>query len=396
MRGIARLVAVLLLALGTSAALPAAAAPLGPDLSSTGQIDATTVTPTPTPTDDGLLSDTNGTVENTTDTGGDTTNDTLETTDQTTDAVDSTVNDTIGATTDALDASTELLDETTASLTDADTGIFAALDGNATADGPVLLGDEPAGSDAARSTDGGSDEAAPPIAASIGPTTRQIPTDPGPLAVGATAITGVGAVAVGTMLGTGTGVEREVARRTTSGLERLVRTVAPFRYSRYDGSDPLEHEDRATIHDYVRDHPGTYVSAVSEAVSVPHSTARHHVRILEREGLVENAKVRGRRRLFPANARQQELAAAMSDEATAAILDAIARLGPCSGTALADEVDRSVGTVSHHLTRLEDDGLVVREKEGRTTVNRLSSEVAAALAPDQEIPEGDAPAVSAD
>lgn len=384
MRGIARLVAVLLLALATLAALPGAAAPLAQDLSSTDPTGSTTETPTPTATDGGLLSD----ADDTTDTVDETTTETLETTndtvDETTDAVESTTDDT-------LDGTTDLLDATTSSLTDADASTVTVLDQNGTAGGSIALADDPG-----QSTGESGDDGAPALAAASGPAGRQVPTDPGPLAAAATAVTGVGAVAVGTMLGTGTGVERTVTARAANGLERLVRMVAPFRYSRYDGSDPLEHEDRATIHDYVRDHPGAYVSAVSQAVGVPHSTARHHVKVLEREGLVENAKVRGRRRLFPAHAGQQELAAAMTDEATAAILDAIARLGPCSGTALAEEVDRSVGTVSHHLSRLEQDGLVVREKDGRTTVNRLPTEVQEALGQEREVAGPDAPAVSAD
>ncbi|WP_255198057.1 winged helix-turn-helix transcriptional regulator [Halorarius litoreus] len=239
--------------------------------------------------------------------------------------------------------------------------------------------------------------AAPEVAAaSTSAGSRQLPTGPGPMAAGATAVAGLGALAAGTMLGSGTGIERTVTSRVAGALDRLVRMVAPFRYSRYDGSDPLEHEDRAAIHDYVTENPGAYMSAVSENVGVNHSTARHHVKVLEREGVIENAKVRGRRRLFPAHAQQQELAAAMADEATADVLEAIARLGPCSGSALAEEVGKSVSTVSHHLSRLEDDDLVVREKDGRATVNRLPSEVQEALAPDREPAGADSAAVSAD
>ncbi len=203
------------------------------------------------------------------------------------------------------------------------------------------------------------------------------PVDPG--ATG-TAVAGVGAVAAATTLGGGSGVEREVGSSLARSLERTVRLIAPLRYSRHDGSDPLAHDVRADIHDRVADAPGTYVSVLSEDLPVSHSSVRHHVRILESEGLVETAKVRGRRRLFPARFDHQELSAALADDATAAVLGVLATLGPSTGGTVAEEVDRSRPTVSHHLSRLAEDGLVVRERDGRAVVNRLADGVAETLA----------------
>lgn len=383
------------------------------------------------------------TVDDTTDSTDSTVDDTTDTVDDTADTVDSTIDSTDTAdgttldevtenTTGVLTSSLDEVENTSDSLTDVvddsvstttstldslttlDDGSLLAADDDTlftvskpSADGTTRLAeteqtDETAtfesyeGDDETAASLADAESGTPIAAMSAGPAGRQLPSGPGPMAVGATAVAGVGAVVAGSMLGSGTGIERRATRRITSALGRLVRMVVPFRYSSYDGSDPLEHEDRKAIHDYVAEQPGAYMSAVSEAVDVPHSTARHHIRILEREGLLENAKVRGRRRLFPAHAQQQELAAAMADEATADVLEAIARLGPCSGSALAEEVGKSISTVSHHLSRLEDDDLVVREKEGRATVNRLPSDVQAALAPEREPATADPSAISAD
>jgi DNA-binding transcriptional ArsR family regulator len=203
-----------------------------------------------------------------------------------------------------------------------------------------------------------------------------VPAGPGAAATGTA---GVAAVALGTMVGTGPGIERELAQRVSDRLERLVRLVAPFRYSRHDDSDPLDHEVRAAIHDHVTEHPGTYVSALGEAVDVSTSTVRHHLRILEREGLVEDAHVLGRRRLFPAGVDHPAVTAALADETTADVMLALARHGPCGSGSLAEELDTSPSTVSHHLSRLEEAGVVVREDDGRATRNRLSSAVDEAL-----------------
>jgi len=157
-----------------------------------------------------------------------------------------------------------------------------------------------------------------------------------------------------------------------------------LRYSRYDDSDPLEHEDRATAFEAIDDSPGVYLTELSEQTGVTLSTLRHHVRVLEREDLIVAARVRGRRRFYPAYTEDVELAAAMNDEATAAVVDALARLGAASVSELADAVDRDASTLTYHLQRLEADGLVVRERDGRAIVNRLAPEARDALAPLRE------------
>jgi DNA-binding transcriptional ArsR family regulator len=176
-----------------------------------------------------------------------------------------------------------------------------------------------------------------------------------------------------------------------SRLDRFWRFVTPFRYSRWDDSDPLDHEVRAALYEAIERSPGAYLSEVSERADVALSTARHHLDVLEDEGLVATAKVRGKRRYYPDHAPDVELTAALEDEATADVLDALARLGASHGGRLADELDRDASTVSHHLSRLEDAGLVEREREGRTVVNRLTPEVRAVLRGSDD---GETPAVA--
>jgi predicted transcriptional regulator len=206
---------------------------------------------------------------------------------------------------------------------------------------------------------------------------------------------GVGVVAVGAatrqglampgaLTGLGSTLSAAVAPVVghSSVLDRLVRAIAPFRYSRYDDSDPLEHEARSEVFEIVKATPGAYLSEVAERADLPLSTARHHVRVLEREDLLSGAKVRGKRRFYPADTNGVELAAAMNDDATASVLDAIARLGAASVSDLADEIGRDPSTISHHLQRLEEDGIIVRERDGRAVMNKLAPEARTALAPE--------------
>ncbi|WP_248909203.1 winged helix-turn-helix transcriptional regulator [Halocatena marina] len=152
-----------------------------------------------------------------------------------------------------------------------------------------------------------------------------------------------------------------------------------FRYSRYDDSDPLENDVRQQIYDVIERSPGTYISEVSEEVDASRSTVRYHVRILEEEKLIVGEDVRGKHRFYLVGSDDPQLAAALNDDATARVLNAIARLESATVSMLADELDRSPGTVSYHLNRLTDDGLLEQERKGNAVVTRLASEIKAQM-----------------
>ena len=151
--------------------------------------------------------------------------------------------------------------------------------------------------------------------------------------------------------------------------------AALFRYSRFDDSDPLENDVRQQVYEAIERSPGTYISEMSSACDASRSTVRYHVRILEEEGLIVDEADRGKHRLYPAGSETPELAAALNDNATARVLDAIARLEPVTVSALADDLDRSPGTVSYHLDRLTNDGLLERERMGNTVVTRITGDI---------------------
>ncbi|WP_276260217.1 helix-turn-helix domain-containing protein [Haloglomus litoreum] len=187
--------------------------------------------------------------------------------------------------------------------------------------------------------------------------------------------------------GAGTTAARAASTAVASGegpLSRLARMLSVLRYSRYDDSDPLELDARRAVYEAISDQPGEPITAVSDRADVNLSTARHHVKVLQREELVATARVRNCERFYPAGTEDLELAAAMADECTADILDALVRLEPASVSGLADEVDRSPSTVTHHLQKLEDDEIVVRERAGRSVENKLSEPARAALDPETE------------
>lgn len=146
-------------------------------------------------------------------------------------------------------------------------------------------------------------------------------------------------------------------------------------YSRYDRSDPLENDLRADLYANIADSPGIYVSELSEDAAVHRSTVRYHVRILGEEGLISQERVRGKHRLYPTESTHRRLIAALAEESSATVLRAVKRLEPVGVSALADDLDRAPSTVSYHLGRLAEDGLVEQQRDGNTVLTRLPEPV---------------------
>jgi DNA-binding transcriptional ArsR family regulator len=165
----------------------------------------------------------------------------------------------------------------------------------------------------------------------------------------------------------------------TKSESRFWWLFTPLRYSKYDDSSPLEQEVRAELYERIERTPGTYLSQLDDQMDVSMSAIRHHLRILEDERMVTNAKIRGKRRFYPASDDEVELTAALAEKATADVLDAVSRQEPVAVGELADELDREPSTITYHLKRLEEDGLIKRKRNGRTVNSSLTSKAQAAF-----------------
>lgn len=136
----------------------------------------------------------------------------------------------------------------------------------------------------------------------------------------------------------------------------------------------LDHDKRRTIFQSIDAHPGQTLADVAQETGISRMTVEYHARRLVRSGLLATEKRHGRRRYFPTNESfsdiQRSLFAAYENEARGPILYVIAAYeGEPTVSEIADMVDRSPSTVSDHLNRLETDGLIQRERDGRT--NRI-------------------------
>lgn len=176
--------------------------------------------------------------------------------------------------------------------------------------------------------------------------------------------------------------KRSIAHGRRVASERLPRFVVPFGYSRHDDSDPLEHDVRATLYESVESKPGIHLSRLADRTAVSLSSVRHHLDVLADEGLVCSELIQGKRCYFRPGATDVTIAAALDDPATRSVLTTLASEGPSTGSELAATMDLDPSTVSHHLSRLEADGIVERERDGRRVITALTPATSRALGAD--------------
>ncbi|WP_254841377.1 winged helix-turn-helix transcriptional regulator [Natronomonas marina] len=166
-----------------------------------------------------------------------------------------------------------------------------------------------------------------------------------------------------------------------ASLDTLRLAASSGNLGRADTEGVLDQPTRAAVYEAIETAPGRSLSAIAAAVGVTKSTVEYHVDVLREAGLVAGTVVAGTRRFAPAGT-DAELAGTLRADATAAMLEAVAAEEPASVTAVAEATDRAASTVSHHLSRLAERGLVERKRAGEAVLTSLAPATRRALADD--------------
>ncbi|WP_135363935.1 winged helix-turn-helix transcriptional regulator [Halosimplex halophilum] len=115
---------------------------------------------------------------------------------------------------------------------------------------------------------------------------------------------------------------------------------------------------------YVAATPGAHFSKIRDDLQLGTGETQHHLRRLEREGVVESREDGEYRRYFPADRFsefEQVALGYLRRETPRGMVVALLRDPAASGTALAEELGVSAPTVSKYASQLEEAGLLSRE-----------------------------------
>ena len=137
----------------------------------------------------------------------------------------------------------------------------------------------------------------------------------------------------------------------------------------------LELDSRREIYAAVRDDPGIHFRGLLARLDYAHGTLQYHLRWLVNERLVAREADGDYTRYYPVEG---------FDEADRATMNALRRKtgrrivahlatdGPLTTSDLSERLDRSASTVSWHLSKLTEAGLVAKERDGRSVYYSLS------------------------
>lgn len=189
-----------------------------------------------------------------------------------------------------------------------------------------------------------------------GGTSVNVPAPPGPpvalaAAAAATVVAGAGAAWTGA--------------RWRRGLP----LIGAFGFSRLLQDQLLDHPVRRRIVDLVTAQPGIHPQGLVRQLSLTRGAVEHHLRILEKAGHVRGKPVQGRMCYFAAgkvDVRVQPAAAVLRAPLARNILETALGEPGLSLTDLTSRLGCSYGAMLYHVDRLEDSGMVRRERRGGT------------------------------
>lgn len=137
----------------------------------------------------------------------------------------------------------------------------------------------------------------------------------------------------------------------------------------------LELESRRAIYQHVAANPGVHFRGLLDALDYAQGTVQYHLRWLEEQGLVRVSDDGKYTRYYPTETfdeADEAIMNALRREYARRIVAHLAADGPLTTAALSDRLGRSPSTVSWHLSKLDDAGLVTKERQGRSVEYELT------------------------
>lgn len=143
--------------------------------------------------------------------------------------------------------------------------------------------------------------------------------------------------------------------------------LAPL-YTRISRDELLEHPTRAQIHEAIQETPGIHLSQLSRSLELSWGTLLHHLRKLEDANLVTSEETQGKRCFFlpgQVSSEERSILPALENEKARKIAEFYAANPGASQSEAAEALGYSPALISWHLNKLEEAGVVERERVGR-------------------------------
>lgn len=153
-------------------------------------------------------------------------------------------------------------------------------------------------------------------------------------------------------------------------------------YSRFNNSNVLDGRTRKTVYEYAVRHPGSTRPQIAHDLGLNEGTVTYHLDVLERANGLMTLKVDKAIHYFARNRLWGELElrlhARLNSETGKLLLNSIQERPHITSNELCRLTHRSKSTISWHIKRLEQDGIIKVRKVGRNSYSCIS-DIAAPL-----------------
>jgi len=138
---------------------------------------------------------------------------------------------------------------------------------------------------------------------------------------------------------------------------------------RIRGGNLLANDTRRKIYDCIRKNPGIHLRGIGKETAITLGTIRYHIDLLRRSHAIAVCEDRGYTHYFENSgtysASQQKVLKHMRNETTREILAVLAEDRFASRKDIAESLGIAGSTVTWHMKRLEEDGVIDVRTEGR-------------------------------
>lgn len=164
----------------------------------------------------------------------------------------------------------------------------------------------------------------------------------------------------------------------------ILKSFAFFGYRQINPSNIFKNLLRRDIFNRIQEEPGIHLHDLARKTNATLSTIRYHCAVLERLHKIRVVDEKGFRRFFQNGGRysedEQKIISCLRSETSSKILRLIMTQPDISRQGIADAIRMSGPSVTWHMQRLKETGIVSIEREGRSVRYVVEKEVLGSLA----------------
>lgn len=148
-------------------------------------------------------------------------------------------------------------------------------------------------------------------------------------------------------------------------------------FKRIGKSNILANLNRERLYDFIKSYPGAYFNEIIKKTGLNRGTVRYHLEVLETQNKIECYKANGKARYFQNSftygEKDKVVIAALRNDMDRKIILGILNSQCISNETLVEKMGVSAPTISWHIKRLGEQGIVRADTKGRYTTYSIDS-----------------------